>query len=103
MPTQTSRVRKPSASKRSAPSKQRPTKTTDLDKPANVRDETHEPNEVETRSVTKAEAAFIDNEPGYSAEQLDQMAGYYGTAKQGVGEVVTIEPTHLAGQDDAAE
>lgn len=71
------------------------------EKPANVRDETHGTPEVETRKTTAAEAKQIDNDPGYSAEQLDQMAGYYGTGKQTAGEVVHI--TALGRDEDDEE
>lgn len=48
------------------------------------------------RDLTAKERKQIDNEPGYSTEQLDQMSEYYGTSKTTVAEVPTIERTHLA-------
>lgn len=86
--------------------KRSPAKTTtksstkERDKPSNVRDETHETPEVETRKPTAAEAKQIDNDPGYSAEQLDQMAGYYGTGKQTAGEVAHVTALGRDEDDD---
>jgi hypothetical protein len=97
MPVKRSPAKKATASK--TPAKP---KSNDKDQPANVRDETHETPEVKTRKPTQAEAEQIDNSPGYSAEQLDQMAEYYGTAKETstVGDVAEIRMTGLAGQKD---
>lgn len=92
----TSRVRSRTAATSRSKAK---SKSEDQAKPANVRAETHETPVPEVRETTRAEAKFIDNDPGYSAEQLDQMAEYYGTSKSTTqGEVATIETTGLAGQ-----
>lgn len=110
----TSRVKATSQSKSSQATKssQSRSKTTSTDEspkskqdsqtPANVREETHVVPEPEKREPTKAEREFIDNEPSYSAEQLDQMSEYYGTAKTDTqGEVAEIRTTGLAGQEQA--
>lgn len=81
---------------------EKPTKSTrSRQEPHNVRDETHVPNEPETRSATKDEKEFIDNEPGYSAEQLDQMSEYYGTKKnvQTSGDIAEIRTTGRVGDE----
>lgn len=86
-----------------SPAKTASKSKTQEDKPANVRDETHETPEVETRKPTAAESKQIDNDPGYSAEQLDQMAGYYGTGKQTAGEVAHITALGRDDDDDQEE
>lgn len=50
------------------------------------RDVTHGSPEPKSRKLTEAEAKQIDNDPGYSAEQLDHMSEYYGTDKSTVSD-----------------
>lgn len=72
----------------------------------NVREETHVVPNPKSRKLTAGEAKQIDGDPGYSAEQLDQMSEYYGeTANaQTSGDVAVITPYHhLAGQKPKAE